>query len=316
MVSEEQQAGVQVRENTTFLSGEPAFYLQAESPPDHRAAGGNSADHPPVLYLHGAPTSSDDWRPLLERTGGIAPDLLGFGRSAKGGHLAYTPESLADFLADLLSILEVQRVRMVVHGWGAAAGLRLAAEHPELVERLIIFNAVPLLDGLRWPWWARTFRMPVLGEFQMGFISKTVLARWLRKGSTNPDIWGPRPSLWRSWVRVLRRRPASATRAAAVWEQFDQGTQRAVLRLLRSIDDERLEAMASALAAIAAPTLIVWGARDPWWDDEVLEAYATRMPDAEVHRRPDGGHWPWLDDPAVAELVIRFLDQRDPANAD
>ena len=39
------------------------------------------------LYLHGVPTSSDDWVPFLERTGGIAPDLPGFGRSGKPGYL-------------------------------------------------------------------------------------------------------------------------------------------------------------------------------------------------------------------------------------
>ena len=43
---------------------------------------GTGAD---VLYLHSVPTSSDDWRELLAVTGGIAPDLPGFGRSGKAG---------------------------------------------------------------------------------------------------------------------------------------------------------------------------------------------------------------------------------------
>ena len=36
---------------------------------------------PPVLYVHGVPTSGSDWLPFLERAGGYAPDLPGFGRS-------------------------------------------------------------------------------------------------------------------------------------------------------------------------------------------------------------------------------------------
>ena len=50
------------------------------APRPRRGGGSESA---PVLYVHGVPTSSDDWLPFLDRTGGLAPDLLGFGRSAK-----------------------------------------------------------------------------------------------------------------------------------------------------------------------------------------------------------------------------------------
>jgi pimeloyl-ACP methyl ester carboxylesterase len=274
---------VHVEEHTITLAGTPVFYRLAA----------RAADRPPVLYVHGAPTSSDDWLSLLERTGGVAPDLLGFGRSGKGGHLAYTPEALADFLGDLLTELGLERVRMVVHGWGAPPGVLLAARQPALVDRLVLFNAVPLLAGLRWPWWARTFRTPAIGELQMGSITKAVLTRWLRQGSAMPGIW-------------------TRERVSTVWNQFDQGTQRSILRLQRSIDEERLQTMAAALEAVTAPTLIVWGERDPWWGAEVLDAYTARLPGASVWRIPAAGHWPWLDDPSVADLVVQFLDQRDP----
>jgi alpha/beta hydrolase family protein len=45
---------------------------------------------PPVLYVHGVPTASWDWLPYLQRIGGIAPDLPGFGESAKPSDFDYS----------------------------------------------------------------------------------------------------------------------------------------------------------------------------------------------------------------------------------
>jgi pimeloyl-ACP methyl ester carboxylesterase len=279
---------VHVQEHTITLAGAPVFYRSAGT------SGPESAAGPPVLYLHGAPTSSDDWTGLLELTGGVAPDLLGFGRSGKGGHLEYTPEALADFVADLLTDLGLARVRLAAHGWGVPVGVLLAAREPTLVQRLVLFNAVPLLDGLRWPWWARTLRVWAIGELQMGFTTKRLLTRWLREGSGSPYTWSP-------------------ARLASVWEQFDQGTQRAILRLQRSVNDERMQVMAESLGALTMPTLLAWGERDPWWGAEVLEAYSSRLPNARVERIAGAGHWPWLDDPGVVELVAGFLGHDSPA---
>ena len=94
--------------------------------------------------------SEDDWlqpplydRGFLERTGGLAPDLPGFGRSGKPGYLQYTIEEYAGFIERFLDMLGVERVRMLVHDWGAV-GLAFAQAHPERVERLVVCNAVPL----------------------------------------------------------------------------------------------------------------------------------------------------------------------------
>ena len=106
---------MRVDEHTIEVAGAPVFYRSAPAPGDA-----------PPLYLHGAPTSSDDWTALLERTGGIAPDLIGFGRSSKAGNLDYTLAGLAEFVARLLAELDVARVRVVAHDWGAAAALVFA----------------------------------------------------------------------------------------------------------------------------------------------------------------------------------------------
>lgn len=280
---------MRVEEHTITLAEGPVFYRSALGEGEAgSAAGDRRADSAVPLYLHGAPTSSDDWVGLLERTGGLAPDLLGFGRSAKGGHLEYSPEALADFVDDLLGELAIDRVALVLQGWGTPVGILLAARHPERVERVMMFNSVPLLPGLDWPWWARAWRIRAAGELAMGSTTKSVLTRWLRHGSASRGAWPD-------------------DRVDQVWDQFDQGTQRAIIRLQRSVDDERMQTLATALQSLRIPVLVAWGERDPWWGDDVLNAYAARLPAAQIERLPNAGHWPWLDDPAAIGLVAGFL---------
>lgn len=255
---------------------EHTFTRDATGPVYYRSA--RAAGVPP-LYLHGIPTSSDDWTPLLERTGGIAPDLIGFGRSSKAGHLDYSLGGLATFIEELLDQLEVERVRIVAHQWGAAAGAVFAARHPDRVERLTLFNPLPLIDDFRWPAIARWWRRPVLGELLMGSTTKGMLARALRRGSVAGEAW-PQPRL------------------AAVWEQFDQGTQRAILRLHRSTSPSALEA---ALREMRVPARVYWGDRDPWLGVAAADRFAARL-GAELEHL-DAGHWPWLDRPELLDQL-------------
>jgi pimeloyl-ACP methyl ester carboxylesterase len=240
-----------------------------------------------VLYLHSVPTSSDDWVALLELTGGVAPDLPGFGRTSKAGNLDYSLPAYAVFVEQYLDAMGIDEVALVGHGWGAAMGLLLAQRRPERVARLVIINAIPLLEGFEWPGIARWLRRPVIGELAMGSVNRWLLARLLRRASATPAAW-------------------SDARVDAVWEQFDQGTQRAILRLHRSVDAPALAAAGTGLAGLAQPALVVWGDRDPWLAPSFADAYAQRLPQADVQHVTGGGHWPWLDEPALAERVASF----------
>ena len=72
-----------------------------------------------ALYLHGAPTNSDDWLPFLERSGGFAPDLPGFGRSDKPTDLDwYSYDRHVESVAPLLDDLDLRDATVVVHDWG------------------------------------------------------------------------------------------------------------------------------------------------------------------------------------------------------
>lgn len=272
---------MRVDEHTTTIDDVPVFYRSAEP--------GTAGEGAPAVYLHDALTSSDDWTAFLERTGGIAPDLIGFGRSGKGGHLDYSPEGLVTFLERLLAELAIGRVKLIGHGWGGALGLLLAVRDPARIERVVLIDAVPLLEGFEWHGPAQLWRRPVVGELVMGSISRRQLARQLRKGTVRPDVW-------------------SSSRVNGVWEQFDQGTQRAMIRLHRAADEPRLVELGAGLGSLDAPTLVIWGERDPWFPPEFAETYAAVLPRAVAERVPDAGHWPWLDQPPVVERVAQFLE--------
>ena len=263
-----------VDEHTAAFDGQPVFWRSAP------------ANGTPTLYVHGVPTSSEDWIPFLERTGGLAPDLPGFGRSGKGGHLDYSIDGIADFVERFLALVGVERVKLVVHDWGAAA-LAWAMRNPERVERLAIVNAVPLLPGYRWHWIARIWRRPLLGELAVGLTTGWAMERVLR-----PAFAGPVPAGF----------------TAAAMRNFDQGTQRAILRLYRSAPEERLSTEGRELSSIHAPALVVWGALDPYIPSHFADAYAARLPGARVAHVEDAGHWPWLDRPDVIERLATFLE--------
>jgi pimeloyl-ACP methyl ester carboxylesterase len=96
--------------------------------------------------------------------------------------------------------------------------------------------------------------------------------------------------------------------ADASWPHFDQGTQRAILRLYRSSPEERLAAAGAALGRITCPALVLWGDRDRDLPPAFADAYGAALGDARVEHLPDAGHWPWYDRPDVIDRVARFLD--------
>jgi pimeloyl-ACP methyl ester carboxylesterase len=263
---------VHVDEHTISLDDSPVFYRTADGPGML------------TLYLHGIPTSSDDWVDFLARTGGVAPDLIGFGRSGKGGHLDYSLRGLADFVSRFLAHLDADEVQIVGHDWGAAVALTFANRHPGRVGRLVLLNVPPLLDGVEWPRLLRLWRTQLLGELVMGATTRGLLARTLRHGCVRPDAWPD-------------------ARVAAVWNQFDQGTQRAILRLVRSAAERAAPAEKDG-GAVA----MMWGEDDPWYPPAVADAYAARTPGGTVERVAGAGHWPWLDRPEVVDRVASLLE--------
>jgi pimeloyl-ACP methyl ester carboxylesterase len=266
---------VGVDEHTIEIAGASVFY---------RAAAGAAPD---TLYLHSVPTSSDDWSELLALTGGVAPDLPGFGRSAKAGNIDNSLAAYVTFVEAFLDELDLHEVTIIGHGWGAAIGLMFALRQPDRVSRLAIINAIPLLPGFSWPASVRWVRRPGIGELIMGSVTRWILARQLRRGSVSDQAWPD-------------------ARITSVWEQFDQGTQRAILRLYRSVDARTLAEAGDGLGDLHQPVLVVWGERDPWLAASFADAYAERLSGAAVRRVPGAGHWPWLDQPDLTAELAEF----------
>jgi pimeloyl-ACP methyl ester carboxylesterase len=274
------------------LDGRPVFWRSAslEAGANGASSAAQAHAHGPdavPLYVHGVPDNSDAWLEFLARSGGLAPDLPGFGRSGKPGSLKYTIEEYADFLEAFLELVGVERVKLVMHDWGAV-GLAFAQRHPERVERLVVIDVVPFMPGYRWHRTARMWRTPLLGELSMGTINKRVLSLISRESNATP---GPMPEVWQQ----------------SVLAHFDQGTQRAILRLYRSSPPEVLVQAGARLGELDMPALVVWGAKDPYLPLRFGQAYAELLPNAELLELPDAGHWVWFDRPDVIERVVEFL---------
>lgn len=177
---------------------------------------------------------------------------------------------------------------IVGHDWGAAAGLVFAQRHPDRVRRLVLCDALPLTGGFRWQRPASLFRTPGVGELVMGSTNRWLLARTLRGACANPDAFSPR-------------------RVQAVWEQFDQGTQRAILRLHRATSERELADAGSGLGSLRMPALVVWGEHDRWMPFAFAAAYAERLRQATVYEVADAGHWPWLERSEATVQIVEFI---------
>ncbi len=100
-----------------------------------------------MIFMHGEPTWSFLWRKVIPpvRDAGfrcIAPDYAGFGRSDKPTDIGwYSYDRHVELAAKLLEELDVRGATMVVHDWGGPIGLRLAVEHPERIDRLVITDS-------------------------------------------------------------------------------------------------------------------------------------------------------------------------------
>lgn len=266
----------EITEQTETVAGEPIFWRSAPW------------DGTPTLYLHGVPTGSFDWIPFLERTGGVAPDLPGFGRSTKRGTREFTIDGQAEFVEWFLDERGLEEVNLVVHDWGAV-GLAWAQAQPARVKRLVIINSVPFLPGYRWHRTARIWRTPGLGELSMGLTFKWTFRLLSRESNATP---GPLPE------ELLDQ----------AMEGFDLGTQRAILQLYRSSPPARLAEAGSRLGDLSCPALVVWGDCDPYIEPRFGDLYGEALGGpAQVLHLDDAGHWPWLDRPDLVETVAGFL---------
>lgn len=244
----------------------------------------------PVVYCHGNPTHGEDWVPFMERGGAaIAIDMPGWGRSDRPDpeRFDYSMHGLSAFLERCLEELDIGRRKLVVHDWGSLA-LIGAQRRPDLVEKLVVVNVVPLLPGFRWHWVAQIWRRRPLGELANATTTRASMALTMRQARGD-------------------RSPMPAAFVDSVWDHWDRGTRAATLALYRHADPARLAAAGKDQHELTCPTLILWGDRDPYLPVKFGEAYANVLPNSTFERIEGAGHWPWIDDARVIDRVVDFV---------
>lgn len=267
-----------IEEGELWIDGVRAFYRRVPG------------DGTPIVYCHGNPSHGEEWLPFLERGGpAVAVDMPGWGRSDRPdpARFDYSMYGLSAFLERCLDELGVERRKLVVHDWGALA-LIGAQRRPQLVERLVVADAVPLLPGYRWHWIAQLWRRRGLGEFLNATTTRSSMALLFRQASGDR---GPMPP---EFVDM-------------VWNRWDKGTRTATLALYRHADPTRLAQAGQDLGRLTCPSLVLWGARDPYLPTRFAHAYAAAFPNSEVEIAQAAGHWPWVDDPALVDRLHGFV---------
>lgn len=253
----------------------------------------------PVLLLHGFPDSSLGFRELCEALAArgfraIAPDLLGYGLSDKPAGLEPYRSSAA--LADLAAVARWagdEKVAVVGHDWGGTLAYCFASQHPELVSRLVVLNAAHPESYAR-----ALFRsLQLLRSWYILFFQLRGIAEWV---VTRRWVFG-----WMMRKLIAKKELLTPARIeAARRELLRPGAVRAALSYYRAAVRWPIK----CAQVIAAPTLILWGDRDPALDPRLLEDLPGRITAVAVHHLEDAGHFVHWDDPErVAAELVAFL---------
>jgi pimeloyl-ACP methyl ester carboxylesterase len=258
----------------------------------------------PVLFVHGSGMSGATWAPVLAEMNGnraIAVDLPGFGRSDtyEYGGRSLRRHAVAQ-LGSLLDALELERVPIVGTSLGAMWALCLAVDAPERVSAVVALGMpAAALPGLRGDPYFTLMTTPGIGRLAShGPTPRSVPAT--RKGMAK--VIGPRalaaaPDEFFEVVRLGMARPGWGR---AMWTHLNLAMRRGKPRPGNALTDEELR-------SIAAPVQFIWGDGDVYGGPEIGRRATAVLPDARIEVI-EGGHAPFLDDPALcARLITRIV---------
>jgi pimeloyl-ACP methyl ester carboxylesterase len=243
-----------------------------------------------VLLIHGFPTCSWDWSALWPRLAArygrvIAPDMLGFGRSAKPRGHRYDLLEQTDLHVELLQTLGVQRIRVLAHDYGVSVAQELLAR--ALEDRLpFALDAVALLNGGLFPETHRQTRMQRLVHSPLGGL----IVRLSTQQAFNRSfslVFGPETK-------------PSAFELDHFWALLKHGGGHHQLhRLIRYIDDRRQHRArwTDALQRAPCPLRLINGPADPVSGAHMAARYRELVPNPDIVSLPGIGHYPQVEDP-------------------
>jgi len=253
-----------------------------------------------VLFVHGNPGSANDFADLIDKTGefarAVAFDMPGFGDADDPpASFEIHVGSYSNFIQQALEELGIERVHLVLHDFGGPFGLLWGLQHPDAWRSTVLLN-IGIMPGYRWHVTARRWRTPVLGELLMA--------------------WIPR-SAWRKQFLAAPGRKLPLDFIDEMYDNFDRGTRKVVLKLYRSTPDpgEGAKLVGDAIAQLHKPALVVWGMADRFVAGEFADRQGEFFDVRRVVKLDDSGHWPFRDNPeAMDEAVLPWLrEQLQPA---
>ena len=250
-----------------------------------------------LLYLHGFPSSSYDWRPLLRlRPSGeasVAFDFLGFGLSEKPRDHEYTLAWQADAAEEIVRRAAAPRVFIVGHDMGTSVATELMARdlRGELgfaMSGALLFNGSMLLHLAK----------PTPGQYLLRSPLGPLFARLTSERGFRLQfgrIFSP-------------EHPLGAEEAADQWSLLAHGGGAKVAHKTIHYMTEReryVERWHGALRDWPGPLTLAWGLHDPVARTAVLDGLRELRPGVEAIELPEAGHYPQIEQP---ELISAALD--------
>ena len=268
----------------------------------YREAGPKNA--PPMLLLHGLPSSSRMFDPLLARLADkyhlIAPDYPGFGHSdwPDPKQFDYTFDHIARIIDDFSQVLGLSRYTLYMQDYGGPVGFRMVLAHPERVEALIVQDAVAHNEGLGVNWATRRAfwadRSAHEEDLRKNLLS--MAATKTRHVGDDPNVELYDPDLWTDEYAFLNS-PGQAQIQSDLF--YDYRT---------NVDS--YPKWQAWMQKTQPKLLVLWGKHDLSFDPGEPERYRKDVPNAEVHVL-EAGHFA-LDTKAdeIAEIVRRFMSAK------
>ncbi|MGK2867727.1 MAG: alpha/beta fold hydrolase [Mycobacterium sp.] len=255
---------------------------------------------PTVLLLHGFPSSSFDYRQVVNALAGrswLTLDFLGFGLSDKPRPHRYSLLEQADLVQEVLARTVTGPVAVVAHDMGTSVATELLARDVEGRLTFDLRSAV-LTNG------------SVILERASLRPSQKVLRGPL--GPVLSRLTG-RAGFERGFAKLFSAtHPLTSDEAAAQWELLAHNNGHRIMHLLCAYLDERVQYASRWHGAITAwqkPLSFLWGLQDPVATVNVLAGLRELRPAATVIELPGVGHYPQVEVPGVfAAEAIGLLD--------